>query len=130
VPVEKTTLMGQSLGSGVAAEMARRGLGARLVLLSPYTSIPEVAARVVPILPGRLLVRDRFATAEKAPEIRVPTLIVHGEKDELIPVAMGRELGRRFPQVTVEVIAEAHHNDLFAPPHGAELVARIAAFAR
>lgn len=130
VPVEKTTLMGQSLGSGVAAEMARRGRGARLVLLSPYTSIPEVAARVVPVLPGRLLVRDRFATAEKAPEIRVPTLIVHGEKDELIPVSMGRALGRRFPQVTVEVIAEAHHNDLFAPPHGADLVARIAAFAR
>jgi pimeloyl-ACP methyl ester carboxylesterase len=130
VPPEKTTLMGQSLGSGVAAEMALRGHGARLILLSPYTSIPDVAARVVPFLPSRRMVVDRFATAEKAPRIDRPTLIVHGEQDELIPVSMGRELGRLFPKATVEVLAGVHHNDLFAPPHGPELLARILDFSR
>lgn len=130
VPRERTLLMGQSLGTGVATEMALRGYGVRLALLSPYTSIPEVAARVVPILPSRRLIRDRFASEEKAAKISVPVLILHGEQDELIPVSMGRRLGTLFPQAKVEVFAGAHHNDLFAPPHGRALLARLVSFLR
>jgi len=129
VPPAQITLQGHSLGTGVAAEMARRGHGARLALLSPYTSIPDVAARVVPVVPSGL-VFDKFATARKAPDLALPVLIIHGEKDELIPASMGRELGHLFPHATVEIIAEGHHNDLFAPPHGASILDRLAAFAR
>ncbi|MCS6898286.1 MAG: alpha/beta hydrolase [Myxococcales bacterium] len=130
VPPERTTLVGQSLGSGVAAEMALRGHGARLILLSPYTSIPDVAVRVVPFLPGRWMVMDRFATAEKAPKISCPVLIIHGEQDKLIPASMGRTLGTLFPHATVQILAGVHHNDLFAPPHGQELLEKIAEFSR
>ena len=75
-------LFGRSLGSGVAAEMARRGFGGRLVMVSPYTSIVAIAKRVFPLLPARLLVRDRFDTLSKASEIKIPCLIVHSARDE------------------------------------------------
>jgi hypothetical protein len=130
VPPERTILQGHSLGSGVAAEMARRGRGAGLVLLSPYTSIPDVAARITPFLPVRWLLDDRFATAEKAPSIQIPVEIVHGELDALIPASMGRRLAGLFPDAHLELLPGVHHNDLFLPPHGPGLLDRLAAFAR
>jgi hypothetical protein len=129
IPPERTILQGHSLGSGVAAELAQRGRGAGLVLLSPYTSIPDVAARIVPFLPVRWLLDDRFATADKAPSIRIPVQIIHGELDALIPPAMGRRLAGLFPDARLELLPGVHHNDLFLPPHGPALLDRIAAFA-
>lgn len=130
VPPERTTLQGQSLGTGVATEMARRGFGARLALISPYTSIPDVAARLIPVLPVRRVVVDRFASLEKAPSIRLPVLIVHGTHDELIPVCMGQQLRDAFPGARLIEVQGAHHNDLFAPPHGANTLDALADFAR
>jgi hypothetical protein len=72
VPAQRIVIEGHSLGTGVAAEMARRGLGARLVLASPFTSLTEIAARVLPIFPTRWLVRDRYDILAKAPELRMP----------------------------------------------------------
>jgi len=65
--------------------MARRGRGAALVLISPYTSLPGVARAAVPLLPAKLLMPDLFDTLGKARDIRVPTLVVHGDADEIIP---------------------------------------------
>lgn len=120
-------LQGQSLGSGVAVEMALRGHGRRLVLLSPYTSITEVASRLAPFLPASILIRDRFDSRTKAPRVTQPVLILHGSADDLIPAQMGRTLGGLFPSATVEILDGAHHNDLFAqePP----IIGRIVRFA-
>ncbi|MBL8681167.1 MAG: alpha/beta hydrolase [Myxococcales bacterium] len=107
-------LTGQSLGTGVATEMATRGWGSRLVLLSPYTSIVDVAQRLVVVLPAALIIRDRFDTRSKAPSVRVPVLIVHGAEDTLIPVEMGRGLSRLFPRARFVELAGRGHNDLFA----------------
>ena len=128
VPADRVVLEGQSLGTGVATEMAVRGHGARLILISPYTSIVDVAAHFAPILPARVYVGDRFDTAAKAPGVSMPVLIVHGTRDEVIPVRMGQELARVFPVATLELREGSHHNDLFADP--APLVARLARFAR
>jgi pimeloyl-ACP methyl ester carboxylesterase len=121
-------LVGQSLGTGVATEMASRGYASRLVLLSPYTSMVDMAWHVAPFLPMSILVRDRFDNARKAPHIAIPVLIVHGSDDEVIPVAMGQTLGRRFPNASVVVVPHAHHNDLWASP-SATLLARVVRFA-
>lgn len=131
VPPARTVLLGQSVGTGVAAEMARRGLGARLALLSPYTSMPALAARLLPYLPARWLVRDRLDTAAKAPAITLPVLIVHGTHDELIPADMAEELARRFPHATLHLLPGAHHNDLWdqATPRG-DVLGLVADFAR
>jgi hypothetical protein len=126
VPREHTVLQGQSLGSGVAVEMARRGRGARLVLLTPYTSIVDMGARMFSWLPARLLVRDRFDNAAKAPEVKLPVLIVHGTRDEVIPVDMGQTLGRLFPHVTLRLVEGATHNDVFYAPGVVEELVRFA----
>jgi pimeloyl-ACP methyl ester carboxylesterase len=70
---QNVVLWGQSLGTGVAAEMARRGHGAKLVLISPYTSIPDVGAAVMPWLPVRLLVADRFSSSMAPPTRSSPS---------------------------------------------------------
>jgi hypothetical protein len=129
VSPERVVLEGQSLGTGVATEMARRGHGVRLVLISPFTSIPDMAAKVVPLLPVGFLIRDRFDNAEKAPGITVPVLIVHGGADELIPVSMGRRLGELLPNATTYVVEGGHHNDLFVKD-GRLIVDHIAAFVK
>ncbi len=126
---ESTVLSSRSVGGGVAVEMARRGHGARMVLLAPFTSVTDMANRVFPFLPARLLVRDRLDNAAKAPGIGIPVLILHGDQDEIIPVEMGQRLGRLFPHATMEVVPGAHHNDLLERTWPA-LIDRIAAFAR
>ncbi len=126
VPRERTVLQGQSLGSGVAVEMARRGLGERLVLLTPYTSIVDMGARRFPWLPTRLLARDRFDNAAKAAEVKMPVLIVHGTRDEVIPVDMGQALGRLFPHATVHLVEGATHNDVFYAPGVLQELVRFA----
>ena len=120
-------LEGQSLGSGVAIEMAIRGHGARLILISPYTSMPDMARRLLPLLPASLVVRDRFDNAAKAPRVTLPELVVHGKNDRLIPVSMGETLARLLPHAVLEVLPGAHHNDVWAASRS--LPARIAEFA-
>lgn len=111
VPRERTVLVGRSLGTGVATELASRGEGARLVLISPYTSIPDVAQKVVPFLPARLLVRDRLDSLSKAPRIDLPVLVLHGRSDEVIPFELGEKLARAFPHAHF-VPLECGHNDI------------------
>ncbi|MFO0557101.1 MAG: alpha/beta hydrolase [Polyangiales bacterium] len=111
---ERLVISGQSIGTGVATEMARRGHGSRLVLLSPYTSIVDVTQRIAVVLPATLFVRDRFDTRSKAPHVNVPVLIVHGALDTLIPVEMGRGLARVFPRAQYVELERRGHNDLFA----------------
>ncbi|MDP9000517.1 MAG: lysophospholipase [Myxococcota bacterium] len=125
---ERIVVMGMSLGTGVAAEMARRGRAAALVLVSPYTSISAMARRVVPFLPSAWLCPDKFDTLSKAGEIHTPTLVVHGDADEVIPVAMGRAVAVAIAGAHLRLIAGGHHNDLFTQYAGVPLDS-IAAFA-
>ncbi|MFC1707529.1 alpha/beta hydrolase [Planctomycetota bacterium] len=129
VPASTTVLLGCSLGSGVATEMARRGHGSRMILLAPYTSMVDMARTLLPFLPCGLLVRDRFDTASKAPGIDLPVLIVHGERDEVIPVSMGRKLAEVFPNAMLEILEDRGHNDVLFPDPS-RLATRFAAFAR
>jgi hypothetical protein len=112
---DRVVLWGQSLGSGIAAEMALRGRARALVLVSPYTSILEMAKRIAPsFVPVTLVVRDRYDTLSKAPHITVPVLIVHGDADELIPHAMGERLAATFPKAEMYTVKGGHHGDLIA----------------
>jgi hypothetical protein len=129
VAPERTVLEGQSLGTGVAAEMARRGHGAKLLLLSPFTSMVEMARLQVPWLPVSLLLRHRFDTALKAPELSLPVLILHGTRDDVVPVAMGKRLSTLFPNARLELIEGADHGGLLAA-RARPMAERIARFAR
>ncbi|WP_244238247.1 alpha/beta hydrolase [Corallococcus terminator] len=128
VKPEQVVLSGRSLGTGVAVEMARRGYGARMVLVAPYTSMVAMGQRLLPFLPATLLVRDRFESLTKAPGITIPVLVIHGEQDEVVPVDMGRTLGQRFPHATVVTVPRAGHNDVLEQD-GLKEFARLATFA-
>jgi len=85
-------LFGWSLGSGVATEMALEHPARALVLLAPFDSAVDVAARHYPWVPVRMLMWDRFDNRGKIAQVHAPVLIIHGEADDIVPVQRGREL--------------------------------------
>ncbi len=85
-------LYGESLGSGVAVQVAAAREVGGVVLDAPYTSMVDMAELVYPLLPARFVMTDRYETLRHVARVRAPVLIVHGEADEVIPVAMGRRV--------------------------------------
>lgn len=126
---DKVVLLGISLGTGVAVEMAVRDRAAALVLVSPYTSITAMAARLLPLLPTRWLCPDKYDTLSKAPRVEVPTLVIHGDHDEVVPFAMGQQVAAAIRGAQLKVVPGGHHNDLFLY-HAQELEDAIAEAAR
>jgi hypothetical protein len=110
---DRVVLWGQSLGTGVAAEMASRGRGARLVLVAPFTSTVDMAARIVPFLPASMVMGDRYDTIAKAPGITAPTLVVHGDIDDVIPFEQGEKVSRTLPHGSFLKVPEGRHDNLY-----------------
>jgi hypothetical protein len=75
---------GESLGGGVAAELAVREPVGGLVLQSTFTSIPDMGAELFPWLPVRWLAKIRYDTRSKLPRLHVPVLVMHSSADELV----------------------------------------------
>lgn len=110
VPPERLILVGRSLGSGVAVELALRRPPALLVLVSAYTSVVDMGRLLVgPLAP--LLVADRFDSLAKLPRVKSPVVLVHGTRDEVVPVGMGRRLAKARPDARYVEVPEASHND-------------------
>ena len=87
---DRIFVYGESLGSGVAVQIAAANEIAGLILDAPYTTIVDVAALEYPYLPVRPFVFDRYETVRHLPRVTAPLLILHGEADRVIPVEMGR----------------------------------------
>jgi uncharacterized protein len=90
IAADDIILYGESLGSGIAVQVAAEKPVGGLVLDAPYTSIVDVAAGEYPYLPVRPFMFDRYDTIGCLRHVRAPLLIVHGEEDDVISVAMGR----------------------------------------
>ena len=88
----KIVLYGESLGTGVAVEMAKKNNFNSIILESPFTSIENSAKIYYPYLPVKFLLKDRYDSISKIKKINSPILIMHGEKDEVVPFSMGKEL--------------------------------------
>jgi fermentation-respiration switch protein FrsA (DUF1100 family) len=110
---ERIALLGESLGTGVAVEMAARRRGTSLVLLTPYTSITDAASRFAFGLPVRLLMSERFDSPSKAARVAIPTLVVHGTRDSIVPYAMGAKLAKALAHARLITVEGGGHNDLF-----------------
>ena len=85
-------LYGESLGSGVAVELGKKNNFNSIILESPFTSIENSAKIYYPYLPVRLLLKERYDSISKIKMINTPILIMHGEKDDVVPFSMGKEL--------------------------------------
>jgi fermentation-respiration switch protein FrsA (DUF1100 family) len=128
VGADRVVLWGTSLGTGVATEMAARGRGRGLILVTPYTSIPDIIDRAAPgLLPSRLIARDHYDSLAKAKSVRVPTLIAHGDADEIVPYDMGVALSRAIAGAKLVTIPGAHHGDVYPRGRLVDLIAHWAA---
>lgn len=108
-----TYAWGRSLGSGVAAEMAKRKIVSRAILVTPYTSIAAVAEhKSIPWLP-RILIYDNFNTASKADEIEAPILLIHGKRDKLTPYKMSLQLKKKFKKASLITLPRANHYNIY-----------------
>ncbi len=106
--------VGESLGTGVAVEMAVRRPPAGLILQSAFTSAVDVGRHHYPFLPVGLLMRDRFDSLAKIEKVGCPVLSIHGEGDTLVPIAQGRRLFERVRGRKEWLsIPRADHNDPF-----------------
>mgnify|MGYP005995744407 CR=1 FL=1 len=85
-------LYGESLGSGVAVEVAKQNNFNSIILESPFTSIENSAKIYYPYLPVKLLLKDRYDSISKIKMINTPIFIMHGKKDNVIPFSMGKKL--------------------------------------
>lgn len=105
-------LYGESLGSGIATQIAAANPVAGVILDAPYTSMLDLARLHHPHLPAALFLKDRYSSAAAVPRVTAPILIVHGEKDDVVPVAMGREMYRLANEPkTIVTYPMAGHSD-------------------
>ena len=85
-------LYGESLGTGVAVEIAQNKNYAGIILESPFTSMVHLGKKYYPFLPVRFLLRDKFESYKKINNIFVPVLIMHGKVDKIVPYDMGKKM--------------------------------------
>jgi fermentation-respiration switch protein FrsA (DUF1100 family) len=110
---DELVLFGESLGSAVALELALERPAAALVLEAPFTSVPDVARRTIfaPLAP---FVRTRYESLARIPRLETPVLVMQGDRDEVIPPALGRRLFDAAPgPKRYYAIPGAGHNDTY-----------------
>jgi uncharacterized protein len=114
VDPDRIVLLGSSIGSGVAVAVAAREPVAGVILQSPFDSLRRVALRHYPFVPG-FLVKSPFDSLARIPSVSAPILVLHGDRDTIVPIESGRALyaavrdGRGF-----QIVEGADHNDLLA----------------
>lgn len=124
-PGRGIVLYGESLGTGVAVEMATRIAATAVVLEAPYSSITDVARTRYPIFPVKQLVRHKFDSVGKIRHLNAPLLIFHGNRDNIVPFWMGQALFALAPEPKRFIeVKDAGHNNL----HQFGILPQIAAF--
>jgi uncharacterized protein len=113
VAADRLVLFGESLGSAIALDLAVSRPCRALVMESPFTSVPDMARVVLPYFP-RSLVRTQYDNLAKVSRLRVPLLVLHGERDEVVPFAQGRRVFEAAPEPKrFYAIPGAGHNDTY-----------------
>ncbi len=103
---------GSSLGTFCAVHLAAQGRASRMLLKSPPTSLAAVARMRFPWLPVGWLLRHRFDNLGRAEQVHCPVLVVHGDRDQLVPSSMGDELTKAFAGPARFLLVSGHgHND-------------------
>jgi fermentation-respiration switch protein FrsA (DUF1100 family) len=105
---------GESLGSAVVIDLAAREPPAGLILEAPFTSVRDMARAHYPFLPVWNLLRTKYDSLSKIGRVRAPLLVVHGDRDEIVPFAQGRRMfDAASPPKELVPIRGAGHNDLW-----------------
>ena len=112
-------LMGRSLGSGVAVQVAAQRTVGGLILVTPFDSLVEVARSHYPIFPVRLAIRHRFESEKVAPNIKAPALILMGSADRIVPNRHSKALAQSWggPVDTVTIQGSDHNSIQLFPEY-------------
>jgi pimeloyl-ACP methyl ester carboxylesterase len=107
-------VIGRSLGTGVAVHLGAERPVARLALITPFDSMAKVAAAHYPWLPAEQLLKDRYESAARGPDLDMPTLVIVAEHDEVIPRRRTDALIETLDMDNLEVVVlgGAGHNNL------------------
>ena len=89
---EDIIIYGESLGTGIATELAQNNNYAGLILETPFTSMIEAAKNFYPYIPVGLLLKDKYKNDKKILDINIPLLVMHGEADQIVPFWMGKKI--------------------------------------
>jgi pimeloyl-ACP methyl ester carboxylesterase len=110
----EVVVIGRSLGTGVAVKLASSRPVKKLVLITPYDSLQELAVRQYPYFPVRFLLKDKYESWRYAGRVKAPTLILAAQYDEVIPAWSTELLLSRFAKgiATIKVIAGTGHNSI------------------
>ena len=114
VSARRIVYFGRSLGSAVAVWLATQHRPSGLILESPFTSVKDMAKIAFPHLPLYLLIRTKYDSMSRIGDVSCPLMILHGDRDEIVPIAQGRKLfeAARDPK-SFYTIAGAAHNDTY-----------------
>lgn len=88
----RIVVWGESLGTGVGVALAQKNPVAKIILEAPFTSAADVAATVYPFVPVRYLMKDQFRSDERIGNVKAPVLVLHGERDNVVPIRFGERL--------------------------------------
>lgn len=91
-PAKQIVIIGESLGGGVAVELATQVDHRALVLINTFTSLPDVAQRMYPWMPVSLVMRNRFDSLSRIGGLTRPLFVAHAELDEIVPFVLGKQL--------------------------------------
>jgi hypothetical protein len=111
---ERLVLFGRSLGASVVGDLAGKKPAAGLILESPFPSIAAMAREHYAGLPMHWLLSGRFPLEERLKQVAMPVLVIHGDRDEIVPIELGRQVfaAAREPKAFY-VIEGADHNDTY-----------------
>ncbi len=112
----KVSVIGRSIGSGIASYVATKRPVEKLVMVTPFDSIVAIAQQQYPMLPVKYLLLDRYESIDRVAEIKAPTLMLIAERDRIVPRANSRRLEEAFDseKLKVVVVEGADHNDISA----------------
>jgi len=127
-PAAPVVYFGESLGAAVAVELAIAEPPAVLVLRSPFTALADIGRVHYPWLPTSLMLRDRYPSIDRIGSVAVPTLVVAGDADSIVPIDQSRALyGAAAGPKELLVIPGADHNDA-ALVAGEDMIDAVVAF--
>ncbi len=121
---KRLVLIGRSLGTGLAAHLSTRQPADLLVLVSPYASMQRIASERYPWVPGFALKYPLHTDIDLPQTLARQTLMLHGERDEVIPIAHARSLHSLFPSSRLVEVPGAGHNDILGTPQYLETLSQ------
>ena len=110
----RLVIFGRSLGAAVAGTLVSQRPAAGLILESPFPSVAAMAKEQSLGLLARILLQSRFPLIDRLKDVHVPVLVIHGDRDEIVPIHLGREVyDAAGPPKSLYVVEGADHNDLY-----------------